>query len=226
MTLAQSIQAALPNWQLIIFIILVVIFLVTGTIITIVLLHRRYWNYKVTVMENQTGFGSRPKYNDRARLVSIGDGGEEIFWLKKTKKYKIGYGKYIGQNSICWTIGKDGYWYNNTFGDIDKALGEVGVIPVGLDQRYATSSARDLVKGSWGSKSFMEKYGTIMYFGLFMITMIVFAGVMWFAFSKQVQIAQANIETMKTAQLVLEKVGQVTSSLDTLCSGGSGLRHV
>lgn len=222
----MSISTLLPGWELVIFIALFVIFFVGAIITVFILLRRRYWNYNVLVMENQTGFGARPKYRDKARLVGIGDNGDEVFWLKKTKKFKIGYGKYIGQNYICWTIGKDGYWYNTVFGDVDKVLLEIGVFPVNQGQRYATSAVRDLVKNNYQSKGFMEKYGPIVWFGIFFITMLMFVGFMWFSFSQLNKISAVNAESSKTSLQVITKVGQILSSLDNVCHGGSGISAV
>lgn len=218
----MAIDLGLTTAGWIIFFVLVFIFLIGATVVTIILFSRRYWNYRVLVLENQTGLGARPKARDKARLVGIGDGGEEVFYLRRHKKYKIGYGKYIGQNYICWTIGKDGYWYNTVFGDVDKSLGEVGVFPVAIDQRYATSAVRDLVKSNYASKSFMEKYGAVLYFGLFAFTMLIFAGVVWYTFDKLADSTANNIEAQKISQTVMETAKQVLSSLENICQGGSG----
>jgi hypothetical protein len=216
----------LPGWEKIIFITLVVLFLVAGIITAIILLSRRAWPYKVLILENQTGHGSRPKYRDKAKLVSIGDGGEEIFYLKKTKKYRVAYGKYIGHNYIAWTIGRDGYWYNTTFGDVDKNLLEVGVMPVDRDMRYATSAVRKLVKDAYESKTFLEKYGALVYGGMFLFMILIYGGVMYYSFSQQAKVAAANTDGVKTVERVMEVVQQVTSNLDNICSGGSGIRTI
>jgi len=220
--MAIDLTNILPNWQLVIFVGLFILFLVVGIILIIYFYGKKVWSYKVLVLESQAGKGSQPKYRDRAKLVSIGDGGEEVFYLKKLKKYRVAYGNYIGQNYLCWTIGKDGYWYNTTFGDVNRNLLEVGVIPVDRDMRYATSSLRKLVQTNYQNKSFLEKYGAIVYFGLFFLTLLIFAGIMWFAFDKQLEIASANVESIKASESVMGIAQQVLSSIENICNGGSG----
>jgi len=128
----------LTDTQLFILIILVVSFFLMGSVVAFIILQKLYWPFRVTVFEripNTTNYGVSKR--DKARLISFGDSGEEIYLLKRGKKYRKGYGKLIGKKHIAWAVGSDdGYWYNITFGDLNKQLLEVGVIPVDRDMRF------------------------------------------------------------------------------------------
>lgn len=214
----------LVGWQVYLFFALVFFFLTVGGLVTFIILSRMRWPFKVVILENLAGQGYTISKRDKARLISFGDGGEEIFVLKKQKKYKIGYGKRIGKNQIAWAIGQDGYWYNFTFGDLDDKLLELGVMPVDRDMRFATASVRKGIENRYNDRSWMDKYGTILYFGLFIITLIIFGVIMYMAFNKQVEIAKTNAEAIKTSKEVMDVAKQVLSNIDTIKSGGgSGL---
>lgn len=213
----------LIGWEVVLFIGLTLVFLITGGIVSFIILSKLRWPLKVVVFENLSGKGYVVSRRDRARVIGFGDGGEEIFLLKRSKKYRVGYGKRIGNKEIAWAVGEDGYWYNITLGDVDKKLLELGVIPVDRDMRYATASVRKGIENRYNEKSWMDKYGTILYFGLFAITLIIFGIVMWLAFNKQIEISRINAEAMKTTKEVMELLGKVLSGTENIQSGGSGL---
>lgn len=216
--------AALAGWEWILFIILMFLFLVAGGVTAFVILARLRWPFIVNVLQDVDG-SSKLKVvsKDRARMVAFGDGGEEIFLLKKAKRYKVGYGKRIGNKAIAWAIGDDGYWYNVTFQGVDKRLLEVGVLPVDRDMRFATASVRKGLENRYNDRTWMDKYGTVLYFGLFMMTVLIFGGIMWFAFAQMGKITAANAESMNTAKEVMEIARETLLSIDNIRGGGSGL---
>lgn len=217
-------KAGLVGWEFVIFAILVLLFLIVAGVTAFIILNRLRWNFKVNILENVAGKGYVIAGKDKARLIAFGDGGEEIFLLKHRKKYRVGYGKRIGTRVIAWAIGQDGYWYNITFGDLDSKLQELGVVPVDRDMRFSTSSLRKGIENRYNEKTWMDKYGTIMYFGLFVLTLLIFGGVMWFAFNKQIQIANINSKSMETTKEVMELAKQVLNNIDNVKNGGSGIK--
>lgn len=197
--------------------------LIVSGIIAFYIFYRMRWNYTFTVFENVAGSGYVPIRSGRCRLIGFGDGGEEIFMLNKPKKWRVAYGKRIGRNKIAWAIGEDGYWYNFTFGNLDKRLTEMGVNPVDRDMRYAYASVRKGIDSRYDRKSFMDKYGTIISFGMLFLCILAMAGFLWVLFNQQAKIAQINNEGLQTAKQVMELAKQVLSNIDTIKSGGSGL---
>lgn len=156
----------LSNWEFYLLLGMTFLFLLSGAIVAFVILSKRRWPFKVIVLENISGSGYVPTKNDRARLIKFGDGGEEIFYLKRGKKYRVGYGKRIGKNYIAWAIGEDGYWYNITFGNLDKRLAELGVNPVDRDMRFSNASLRKGIENRYDQKTFFDKYGTAITIGV------------------------------------------------------------
>lgn len=189
----------MANWEIILFVIMMALFSITGIAIAIYFYGKRQWPWKVTVMRDVPPFGTIPYANDRAKVIAFGDGGEEIFFLKKMKKYKVGYGKTIGDKKICWTISQDGYWYNTTFGNLDKKLKQIGIIPVERDLRLAHSSMRKGIENRYNDKTFYERWAVPITIGMLIFAMIVAGVGMWYSNSKQLQIAQVNAEATKTS---------------------------
>ena len=209
--------------EIIILIALFGIFFIASGVVTGVLLYYQRWNYKFEITENINGTVVRTK-KGRCRLVAFGDGGEEIFYLKKPKKWRVAYGKRIGKNTIGWHIGEDGYWYNYSYGNFDKRMRELGVNPVDRDMRYAYASARKGLENRYDKKNFMEKYGTVIAFGMLFLCIIAMGAFLWVGFNGQQKVASINAQSMTTAKEVMEASKSLISSLANLKlnSGGSG----
>lgn len=231
MAIIENLSGMLPGWQLIVFIGFVLTCLLIGGIVTFRILSKLRWPYTYITLENISGRGYSisSRKGTRARMVSFGDGGEEVFLLKGNNKKRIGYGKRIGTNQIGWAIGEDGYWYQFSFGDFDKKLRELGVIPVSVNVRYAMASLRKGIDKRYEDKTWMEKFGPILYFGLFVLILLIFAGIIWYTMNKQVEIAQltaqnVNVtkETMDLAQKTLNAIANLRNNY-SVGIGGSGL---
>lgn len=213
----------LPGWQFILFLALFFVFFVSGIVTVVVVYSRTRWNFKVVILENVDGRGYVITRRDKARLVAFGDGGEELFFLKKLKKYRIGYGKRIGPKQVAWAIGADGYYYNVTFGNLDDKLREVGILPADRNMRFANASVRKGIETTYGTKNWMDKYGTVLYFGLFLLTLMLFAGVIWYVFDKQVAMMNLNQQNLLTQKEVAELLKETLGAVDNIRSGGSGI---
>lgn len=211
------------GWEMYIFIGTIMLFFASGLIITLVLLNRYRWKFKVSILENTAGQGYMISKRDRARLISFGDGGEEIFLLKRAKKYRVGYGKRIGQNAIAWAIANDGYWYNITLGDLDKKLMEVGVMPVERDMRFATASLRKGIEDRYNKKGFMEKWGVMIAIGLIVVAIIVQGVSTYINIKQNVKVSENNLKASETSLKVLEASDKILGKVDNIQSGGSGL---
>lgn len=203
-----------------ILIVLLLTSVVVGVILYFVLSARAY-KYKIVIFEDIAGQGYVPIGRDKARLIKVGDGGEEILKLRKRKLYRTAYGKKIGKNTYAFAIGSDGYWYNITFGDLDKALKVVGVVPVDRDMRYMHVAIRRNIKERFETVTFLQKYGGLMaYTALIAVTGIM----MWLLFDKFLAIAGSVQGAVDAAEKVLEAAGEVLGAVDNVQSGGSGIR--
>lgn len=219
----------LATWEWIVLLSLFGVFLVVSIIATIIIVGRLRWPYNIVIAQELVSGKPEIIGRDKARLVGIGDGGEEIFFLKKRKKYKAGVGVRIGKNQILWVIGQDGYWYNCDFGDFNRSLLSVGLRPLDRNVRLATASMRKSIDNRYETKGFMDKYGTIINMGMMFLIIIAFAGVMWFAFSKQQEIASStaegskvNKETMQLNYETIQLLNSVLGNIDRIKETGSG----
>lgn len=213
----------ITSWETVILVSLFFIFFVVGIIVVIIIFSNRKWNYKIIVFENVAGAGFQPTRRDRARLVQFGEGGEEIFLLKKMKKYRVSYGKRIGHNYIGWAIGQDGYWYNITFGDIDKRLMEMGVNPVERDMRLAHVSLRKGIETRFDDKSFYEKYGVAIAIGMLIFAIIAFGATSYFIFDQYKKVSAGNLEAAKVSEEIIKLAAEVLGRVDNINTGGSGI---
>jgi len=195
--------------------------IVTAAIIMIWLIYTyRIYNKKVIVFENISGQGFQPFLRDRARLVKLGDGGEEILYLKKKGVYRAAYGRKMGKNTYWYAIGQDGYWYNVVLGDVDAKMGMLDIEPIDRDMRYMHVAIRKNIESRYNKQSFMEKYGTILMSGFFLLIMII--GI-WFLLDKMTEISNSLVPMINSAKDVQEGTRQILSALENVCSG-SGVR--
>jgi len=205
------------NWVLILSIFL---FFVIGAIVIFILLDRKKFNKKIILFENISGQGYQLVARDRARLVKIGDGGEEILFLKKLKVFRTAYGKKMGKNTYWFAKGQDGYWYNIVIGDLDAKMGMLDIEPIDRDMRYMHVAIRKNIQDRYQKQNFMEKYGTIMMNGIFLLIMIIGIGILVSKLSATAETINLGMESAKT---VIESTNQILNSLSNVCNGGSNI---
>jgi hypothetical protein len=202
-------------------VILFIVFLaIVGGIGMFLIYNWKIYNKRIVVFENISGQGFQPTYKDKARLIRLGDGGEEILYLKNKKVYRTAYGKKMGKNTYWFAIGQDGYWYNVVLGDIDAKMGMLDIEPIDRDMRYMHVAIRKNIQDRYRKQSFMEKYGTIMMSGLFMVIMII--GI-WFLLSKIGEISSASAAAVEASARVNDASQRILTSLDNII-GGSGIK--
>lgn len=231
--MATEFLSQLPGWELVLFIALVIIFFLATVITCLVILSKQRWPFRYVVTEDVSGSGHQITKRGRARLIAFGDGGEEIFYLKNLKKYRLGYGKRIGPKQVLWSVGSDGYWYNVTFGDIDKKLQELGINPVHVNVRLATSSMRKGIENRYNKADWLSKYGALVYAGVFLLALMIFGGIMYFAFDKQADISNTFAQTVEVQNQLSERLATAAENLARAAgqsteqnTGGSGIAPV
>ena len=205
--------------------ILLVIFIIfVGIAVAFFMFHTfRTYNKKIVVFENIAGQGFQPVLKDRARLIKIGDGGEELMYLLKKKVFRTAYGKKMGKNTYWFAIGQDGYWYNIVLGDLDAKMGMLDIEPIDRDMRYMHVAVRKNTQERYRKIKFMEKYGGIVISGLFLLVMII--GI-WFLLDKTGDIAGTINQGIVASVQVQEATSTILSGLDNIVSRGSGIEPV
>lgn len=219
--LNKATEQASRNPMTIIWVLLAIVLIIIGAIAIFLILNRRTYNRKIIVFENIAGLGYQVAFRDRARLIKIGDGGEEILFLKKKKAYRTAYGKKMGKNTYWFAIGQDGYWYNITIGDLDAKMGMLDIEPIDRDMRYMHVAVRKNIQDRYHKVSFMEKYGTILMSGIFLLIMLV--GV-FILLGKIGKISEAISGAVESADKVNQGSSAVLSALNNLLTGGNGIK--
>jgi len=179
------------------------------------------FNRKIIVFENIAGQGYQPTYKDRARLIKLGDAGEELLYLRKKKVYRTAYGKKMGPNTYWFAIGQDGYWYNVVLGDVDAKMGMLDIEPIDRDMRYMHVAVRKNIADRYRKLKFMEKYGTIVITGIFAIIMII---AIWLLLDKISEIANNVSAAVAESAKVVGAAENVVTALDNIYTGGPGIK--
>jgi len=202
---------------------LILLILIIGSVVIWFAFNWKVYNRKIIVFENISGQGFQPTYRDRARLITLGDGGEEILYLKKRKVYRTAYGKKMGKNTYWFAVGQDGYWYNIVLGDVDAKMGMLDIEPIDRDMRYMHVAIRKNIAERYKKQKFMEKYGTIVMSGIFLLIMLI--GI-WLLLDKIADINSGVAESVRASAEVQQMTSKTLGSLDNICSGGSGIIQV
>lgn len=198
--------------------------MLAGGITTWLLLSRRRWPIKVAIInKNIKSHGSHIAGWDRARLVDILDAGEQIYYWKRRKKYRIGNEEYLGTKLMGWARGKDGYYRNVGLGDVDLYLAKAGLIPTNIEMRTTTGVVRKSLNDRHQTKTFLEKWGVPITILLLILAIGVQAGgAIWErreankGRAAEQQTAEIQKETMQLAKETL-------SAISNIRLGGSGL---
>lgn len=180
--------------------------------------HRLY-NKKIIILEN-SGEGFRVVGRDKGRLIKIGDGGEEVLFLKRRKVFRSAYGRKMGKNEYWFSIGQDGYWYNCLLGDLDAKMGMLDIEPIDRDMRYMHVALRKNAQERYNKQNFMDKYGSYIFNGL--LIFIFFLG-MYFLVDKIGELITSANSVLSASQSSIEPMQQALARVDQICSGGSGI---
>lgn len=187
-------------------------------------LYKKRWNYQYVLLENVAGQGYIPTKRGRCRLINFSKSGTEIYYIKNLNKHRAAYGKRIGKNQIAWAVGSDGYWYNVTFGDLDIRLRQLGVEPIDRDMRYAESQIIQGIEKRYDDRTFIDKYGSMIAFGLFILAIvIVFVGT-FIIINKFGSFSSELSETVNVMKEVAQLNKDTLSSIDNIqARSGSGI---
>jgi len=201
----------------------IVLFFMFAVVIAVVFYLVTQWlsyNRKIIVFENISGQGFQPVYKDSAKLVKLGDGGEELLYLKKKKVYRTAYGKKMGKNTYWFVIGQDGYWYNSVLGDLDAKMGMLDIEPIDRDMRYMHVAVRKNITERYRKIGFMEKHGVII---LSMVFLLVMIGGIWFITDKLAETAKITASNIQSSEAVVNAAADLLTGIDNIYSGGSGI---
>lgn len=198
----------------------IVCFLLAFAIIIYFIYMKRIFNKRIIVFENVAGQGYQVVHKDSARLIKVGDGGEEVLFLRKKKCFRTAYGRKMGKNEYWFAIGQDGYWYNIILGDLDAKMGMLDVEPIDRDMRYMHVAIRRNIQERYRKINFMEKYGAMV---ISMVAVLLFLIGCYFILDKMAEVSGGLTGAVEAARSLQESSNAIVSSLDNLCAGGSGI---
>jgi hypothetical protein len=182
----------------------------------------RWWQYKFKIVIHQRINGQfQETARRKARVVPVGKGGDQAIFLNKPKKILPMPTIQSGKNTFNYFISDDGEWINFSFGDFDEDRREVGSQFLDKEMRYARTSLQHMGEERYAGKGFWEKYGgMVAYAVLILVTCIG----MYLIVDKMVEFNSAMGSSMDVAKSVLEKADQILGKVDSINSGGSGLK--
>ena len=187
------------------------------------ILFLRTWNRRVELFEDIGGNGRYQRLViTRARILKVGDKGEEILKTMKGKLFLTAYGKKMGRKNYWFARGPDGYWYNFVLGDLDTKMGILDIEPVDRDVRMMHVALDRLSQDKYGQKSKMPMIllgtGIFIVLVILLVGMYVVAGRFVEAAQSMASTANANTEVLKSLNGVLRASGNIQST-----TGGSGV---
>jgi len=102
-------------------------------------------------------------------------------------------------------------------------MGMLDIEPIDRDMRYMHVAVRKNTQERYRKVKFMEKYGTYVMSGMFILIMII--GI-WFLLDKMGDIANTVNSGIESSVKVQDATNKILSSLDNIVGGGSGIEKV
>jgi len=195
-------------WVLIVVVLGMLIILTVG-----LLLFFRTYNRKVIVFENISGLGYQPVMKTRARIIKVGNGGEEVLKTLAGRHYVSAYGRKMGKNTYWYCKGSDGYWYNIVMGDLDAKLGMLDIEPIDRDVRMFHVSMDRMIKATYDKQTLANK---ILLYGLPILMIIVFLVGIYLVIGKIGDVTSPLAETNQNQQKIAESNLAITERLSLI----------
>jgi len=182
----------------------------------------RWWTYKYKIIIFQRINGQfQETARKKARVIPVGKGGDQAILLNRPQKILPMPSIQSGKNTFNYFISDDGEWINFSHGDFDEDRKELGSQFLDKEMRYARTSLQHMGEERYSTKGFWEKYGgMVAYSVLILVTCIG----LWLIVDKMVEFHTASSSVMDVAEKVLDKANQILGNVDSINSGGSGLK--
>ncbi len=189
-----------------------------GFVVYYFMIMKKY-NLKIEVFQKVSGRYERVAM-DKAMIIKLGRGGDQIFLLKKHKKYITKGRLQIARNTYWYLIREDGEWINISIEDFDKKMRELKVNYLHEEMRYTRAALQKFLKDNYDKTSFLQKYGGLLAYSLLIIITGIFV---FLIMGKGMDLMQTMNSVMETTKDVIETQKNILASLDNICST-SGLK--
>jgi len=204
--------------------VLLFILFIIGSWVGFVFYKKKRWPMDFELYENMSGQGYRKTLKGKCRLVTMTSDGMELYYLKGLNKFRPAFGKRMGINLIWWGKNRDGYWRNITMEDLDDKLMKIGVNIVDSNARGVYASMNKIIGDNFKSKNFMDKYGTIIAFGMLFLCIIGLGVSNYYGLTKVSEINKGSIENQRVVNeattKTMEQLNSVLNKLEILKNTG------
>lgn len=196
-----------------------VLFAVIGFIFFYLWLMKKKYNKKIILFE-KIGVQFIPIKKYWGCEIKFSTAGDTITKIRGIDKFLPNPTKQMGLREYWYFIREDGEWINFELADLDEESRKVGAKFLDKEMRFSRTAIQKSLRDQFEKKSFMEKYG--VYVVTFSFLAIIIVG-MWFLWDKWLDLANVTKNAVETADMVLQKTNSILSTMDNVCSGGSGI---
>ena len=156
-------------------------------------------------------------------IQKIGDGGDNVLYVGKFKKFLPTPSIQTGRNIYNYFIREDGEWINFGIEDLDNKSRELGAYFLDKEMRYQRAALQKNLRERHQKLSFMEKYGGMIVW-ITLILVIIVGFTLWM--DKIIEITGTVDGMVETAgqntEAILKSVEGLVVKMDNVC-GGSGI---
>lgn len=184
-----------------------------------ILLFLKTYNRRVILFENISGSGYQPVLKTRARVIKLGQGGEEVLKTLAGGNYVSAYGRKMGKNTYWYCKGQDGYWYNIILGDLDTKFAMLDIEPIDRDVRMFHVSLDRLHHATYDKQNWFQKYAIHILLFLFLGALI-FG--MWIIIGQVGDATQSLAGTANTNKDVVASLDSLITKMDNINYGLGG----
>lgn len=202
------------------YIIAFMLFLIIVGVIIYFVIQRVKFKYKVIVFERING-QFQPTKKDRGMFMKHGRAGDQVFYLKKMKRYLPNPSYQTGKNTFWFWLREDQELINFSPGDYDEQARELGARFLDKEMRYARTSLQETFKERYIKPSFFATYGQMI------VNIAAFAiiGVFLFLIVRELVGAIGAVEGLVNAAKEVNQASRdLLVSMDNICGSGSGIQ--
>lgn len=212
---AKELIPQLPTvTSFILYFLLFIFAIIIISVIAYFVVMKKKFNKKVIIFEKVNG-RFEPNVKDRGMLMRYGTGGDQVFYLKKLKKYLPVPELQTGRNTFWFFLRQDGELINFTPRDFDEQSRTMGAKFLDKEMRYARVSLQSHWKERYDKPKFWEKYGGLIVNLMAILIVMIFL----FLIIDKIFDSLSKVESLiKTANEVQQTDLRVLSALDNICS--------
>lgn len=183
--------------------------------ITYYFVNQARYKIKIRVFSDVAGKPEQT-YFDRARVVNLGQSGENCWYLRGMKRQIPPGTKSMAKNEFWYYIKEDGDLINIGLENMNHKLKLMGINFTNPAMRYARIALQRNMKDRYQKVTFMDKYGTVLIFTIH----IIIVSIMFVWILKEVNsilpvlktaIADAG-ELLKDSRAILESANAVKNT--------------